>query len=183
MRELTRKQRQMLNNFEAWLLAHDAPMVEFLPEEYDPIREDRILFFDGPGWTRYLRRKDLFIQSHEHIKKHRPLGGTCKTARHGYRGLATFAAPQVILHFDLLMGYFLEWDFDLGNPAALKIAFLRESKRDLWHMIKGVGGIMLHLGEYVGYRSPQLVGKSMAGTNPFVVRKWLKRQGMEARKA
>ena len=176
---LTRKERQSLLNLEAVCLHQQAPPIEFLPEKYHPIREDRVLFFAGPGWLPHLHRKDLFIISSERIREHNPLDRPESTAMYGYRGLAAFGAPQAIIHFDEEVGWFIEWDFDLGNPAALKAAILREQKRDLWHMLKGVAGAVVHLGEYTAYRAPQLIGHSKAKTNPFVVRKWLCRQGVD----
>ncbi|HET6456553.1 MAG TPA: hypothetical protein VFI02_19295 [Armatimonadota bacterium] len=183
IQNLTRRERQMLANLDAVCLHQVAPPVEFLPEEYHPIREDRVLFVLGPGWFPHLHRKDLFIRSTEMIKKHNPLDRLSPTALYGYRGLAAFAAPQPLVHFDEEAGWFIEWDFDLGNPAALKAALLREQKRDLWSIFKGIVGAVVHLGEYTAYRAPQLIGRSAAKTNPFVVRKWLRLQGIDVPKA
>ena len=183
IQDLTRRERQSLLNLEAVCLHQEAPPIEFLPEKYHPIREDRVLFVAGPGWLPHLHRKDLFIISNEKIKEHNPLDRPESTALYGYRGLAAFAAPQPLVHFDEEVGWFIEWDFDLGNPAALKAAILREKKRDLWHMFKGIAGAVVHLGEYTAYRVPQLIGRSAAKTNPFVVRKWLRLQGIDVPKA
>jgi len=183
MRDLTRKEQQFLNDMNGWARHYDAPSIEFLPAETFPIREDRVLFKATLEWLAFLRNPDVFIRDDAAIKRHRPLPGKPITAQEGYRGLATFAAGQVVLHFAPIYGWVIEFDFDLGSPAALKVAFLRENKRDVWHMVKGIGGAALHLGEYIGYRAPQLVGKSQARTNPFVVRRWLKARGIEVEKA
>ena len=85
IQKLTRRERQSLLNLEAVCLHQQAPPIEFLPEKYHPIREDRVLFFAGPGWLPHFHRKDLFILSNERIREHNPLDRPESTAMYGYR--------------------------------------------------------------------------------------------------
>jgi len=96
------------------------------------------------------------------IKEHAPLGR--KTAFRGFREDTPFAALQTVLHIDPYYGFFIEADFDVGNPA------------------EGLLPLLTHVGEFLWYRLPALIGKRIKLTNPYLIRRLLARRGIKARK-
>lgn len=168
-RERKRQARiaQMAQNFEAWCNHFNAPAIEYLPHKYMPLREDRALIRATDDWLSWLTYQSQYVDGvlyawRAAIRDHRPLmviGIDEDTAIEGWRGRRVFAAIQIVHHVyhDLR---FLEVDFDLGNPAS------------------GLLGAIVHVGEWAYYRLPKLIGRKQIRTDPFLVKRWLRRAGI-----
>jgi len=158
-RRQERWKRQFLANFNAWCKYFQAPPVEVLL----PL-PDRVLYHGTDEWVSWLN--DFCWGWDVAIAEHNPLGAAKPTAYRGWRERVPFGAAQFVLH-DPALPFESEWleaDFDIGNPAA------------------GLLPVLVHAAEWVWYRLPTLVGKDKRITNPFWIRKLLRRRGIEVEK-
>ena len=141
-------------NFTAWVKFYSAP-------EYETFQllPDRVIFLHSQEWEDWL---DLNCPEWNFsIKKHRPFEMEMVTAVRGWREKVILCSAQFILH-EFPEHKFFEVDFDIFNPE------------------RGIGPAILHLGEYIRYRLPQVVGQNKHQTNPRLVRARLRKRGMDA---
>ncbi len=158
-RKAERWKRQFLANFDAWCRHFRAPGVEVL----SPL-PDRVLYEGTRQWVAWLDSNclpwDLALA--EHNPSHCP----SPTALRGWREEQPFGAAQFVLHRPAppFRSEWLEADFDVGNPAG------------------GLLPLLVHAGEYIWYRLPNLIGRPTRLTNPFWIRKLLRRRGIDVPK-
>ncbi|MBW2081537.1 MAG: hypothetical protein JRI39_00285 [Deltaproteobacteria bacterium] len=154
-----RWKRQFLANFDGWCRHFQAPPVEILL----PL-PDRALYHGTGEWISWLN--DFCWGWDVAIAEHNPLHLPRSTAHRGWRERVPFGAAQFVLH-DPAPPFKSEWlevDFDIGNPAG------------------GLVPLLVHAAEWAWYRLPMLRGESKRLTNPFWIRRILRRRGIQVEK-